>query len=76
MSNQKNLAIYGQKTPPIIDLASIGESVPISMYVGKNDTLATVRDATWLRDTLGPTRVVRYTEMENFSHSNFNWGID
>lgn len=50
--------------------------MPISLYVGKNDTVATTRDAKWLVKLLGPSKVISYTELENFGHSNFMWGID
>lgn len=76
MTQEKNMKMYNQTKPPIIHLENISENVPISLYVGKNDTVATTRDAKWLVKLLGPSKVISYTELENFGHSNFMWGID
>jgi len=39
----KNNQIYGSKTPPIINLSNI-KKVPIGLFVGTSDQLATVED--------------------------------
>ena len=47
---------YNQPTQPEIDLTKIREAgIPIAMYVGQDDLLATVEDAKWtLREINGP----------------------
>lgn len=50
---KENIAHYGPdhaKAPPVIDLTKIGDKVPISMFVGKEDILSTPIDAKWARD--------------------------
>ena len=58
---------YGQnfaQTPPLIDLTKIStQDVPIAMFVGKQDPLATPTDAQWARDQLGG-QVIYYHEMD------------
>ena len=42
-----NLAVYGDIQPPSIDLSKI--EVPVAMFVGKQDELATPEMALWTR---------------------------
>ncbi len=42
---------YHQESPPEIDLTKISR-VPIAMYIGKGDLLATVDDCNWARTQL------------------------
>ena len=74
-----NTAHYGKeyaKVPPLIDLTNIQKhDVPIAMFVGKQDALATPTDAQWAKDQLGD-KVIYYHEMDNVDHSAFNFGRD
>jgi hypothetical protein len=49
MSKESNNAVYGQESPPDIDLTKISDSVPIAFYVGSKDDLATPKNAEWAR---------------------------
>lgn len=75
----ENVAHYGADyaiTPPLIDLTKIRDSgVPVAMYVGKQDVLATPTDAQWTKTQIGK-QVIEYTEIDNFDHSAFNFGKD
>lgn len=60
----------------MIELKKITESeVPIAMFVGNNDILATPSDAQWTRDQLGKN-IVKYEEKDNMDHEAFNYGKD
>jgi len=43
-----NLRVYGRRTSPNYNLQAISGTVPIGLFVGKHDELATVTDANWL----------------------------
>jgi len=50
-SAEANQAKYGQDTPPAVDLSNVARSkVPISMFVGLEDSLGDPTDAEWTRD--------------------------
>ena len=75
---KENVAHYGPDfadAPPVIHLSKIGDKVPISMFVGKEDILSTPIDAQWARDEIGRA-VFHYRELENHDHSSFNFGKD
>ena len=44
---------YGQNEPPLIDLNSTGNDVPVAIFWGKQDTLTEKVDIEWLIDELG-----------------------
>jgi len=44
----QNTKKYNQATPPVIELQNIN-SVPIAMFVGTSDQLATVDDNRWAK---------------------------
>lgn len=46
-----NMKVYGQSTPPEIDLKRI-KSLPIAMFVGTQDHLGDVTDNRWARDEI------------------------
>lgn len=69
-----NLQAYGQKTPPLIDLTKV-KGVPISMFVGKLDDLATPEDAKWAKGKIG-SDVFHFQVIDNFDHQCFNFGLD
>lgn len=68
-----NLAVYGSKTPPEVDIAGI-KSVPIAYFVGKQDALANVEDVKWASE-LTPTTVL-FKEIDNCDHSSYLLGKD
>jgi len=68
-----NLSRYGHTTPPEIKLSDIIK-MPIAMFVGAEDHLATPGDASWEKDQLG--NVVHYEVIENFDHESFMLGLD
>jgi len=49
--SSKNKQIYGENTAPIINLQNI-KKVPIAMFVGTSDQLATVEDNRWAKTQL------------------------
>lgn len=69
----KNKKHYGSKTPPQIDVSKISH-VPIAMFVGKQDDLATPEDTRWARDEIKTT--IYYEELDNFDHGSFMLGKD
>lgn len=65
--SSKNKQVYGTSTPPLIDLPNI-KQVPIAMFVGTSDQLATVDDNRWAKTQL--KTVVHYGEY-NLGHMSF-----
>mmetsp|Transcript_43017 Transcript_43017/g.30996 ORF Transcript_43017/g.30996 Transcript_43017/m.30996 type:complete len:171 (+) Transcript_43017:691-1203(+) len=65
---------YGTPEPPVIDLTLIEDKVPIAMFVGLDDELATPEDARWTRDQIGDA-VVHYQEQIG-GHISFTIGKD
>ena len=58
----------------MIDLTKISDSVPIALYVGANDDLATEKNAEWIRAQIGEETVFSYKVLPYFGHSTFNYG--
>lgn len=48
--------------------------MPIAMYVGQQDPLATPLDTKWATTQLG--NVIHYEVMDNFDHGAFTLGLD
>lgn len=47
-ANQK---VYGESSPPIINLKRLEKSkIPVAIFVGKDDDLGDISDSQWLRD--------------------------
>ena len=76
MSKEVNKLVYGQETPPDIDLRKISNKVPIAFYVGNKDDLSTEKNAEWARDQIGKDTVFSYNVLDNFAHATFNFGKD
>ena len=53
--------VYGQKTPPEIDLTKI--SIPVALYVGEDDQIADKRDNDIVNETI--PNVIEYKVLEN-----------
>lgn len=58
----------------LIPIDQINTQVPIAMFVGKDDTLATPTDAEWTRDQIGDA-VIHYSLIEG-GHLSFMVGKD
>lgn len=69
----KNNNTYGQFNPPAIDVSKISH-VPVAMFVGKQDDLATPEDTQWARDQIKTT--IYYEELDQFDHGSFMLGKD
>ena len=69
----KNNKKYGQTQAPEIDVSKISH-VPVAMFVGKQDDLATPADTQWARDQIKTT--IYYEELDNFDHGSFMLGKD
>ena len=63
-----NIKHYGTATPPQLDISKINQ-VPIAMFVGKNDSLATIKDCQWVKSQI--SSVVHYQEIDGFDHSSY-----
>lgn len=74
-SDEENIKRYGSKEVPIIPLENISEELPIALYVGKNDTLADLKDVEWLNTQLGD-RVVKLEEIDSFDHFSYAIGTN
>ena len=59
----QNLEFYGQDHPPAIDLSSITSDVPMSFYVGEDDSVSTVSHSRKLFKLFGPEIVFSYNEL-------------
>ena len=73
LSESSNLQAYGQTMPPVIQLSNI-KTVPIAMFIGTRDELATTQDNRWARDQIGDA-VAFYREY-NMGHLSFLVGND
>ena len=67
-----NKKIYGQSTPPLIDLQKISK-VPIAMFVGNTDQLATVDDNRWAKTQLA---TLKFYKEYSLGHLSFMIGKD
>jgi len=79
LDKTKNKLQYGdqfESHPPIIDLSKINGTVPISLFVGANDDLATVYDNDKLYSIVGNETIFSYQVLPDFGHTTFNYGKD
>lgn len=67
------MKVYGQPTPPKIDLTKI-DKMPIAIFAGLKDTAADPDDVRWLVPQLG--NVVNFDMMAGFDHDSFMLGRD
>jgi hypothetical protein len=49
--------------------------VPIALFAGKYDDLATVEDARWAKEQI-QSKYLNYKEIDQFDHSSFLLGKD
>ena len=67
-----NVKAYGQELPPAIPLQNI-KKVPVGMFIGSKDELATMEDNRWVKSQV--ETVVMYKEYD-FGHMSFLVGKD
>ena len=71
----KNVDHYGQNSPPEYDMSAI--EVPMAIYHGDLDELATPQDVSWLLNDSGlKSSLVRTVEMQHKGHNSFTMGRD
>jgi len=68
--SSQNMAVYGQPTPPIWDLADIDK--PLFMYVGMDDDLGDPTDNLMVERDLDTD--LTYRTYAEFDHMTFLWG--
>jgi hypothetical protein len=64
--SSKNKQVYGQSSPPLIDLQNI-KTVPIGMFVGTSDQLATVDDNRWAKTQLSSLKFYKEYQLGHLS---------
>jgi gastric triacylglycerol lipase len=72
---QGNLKEYGQVTPPKYDLSKMPPSLPVALFTGTNDYLATPADVARLKKELRPPAVYEHNEA-SYSHIDFLWATN
>ena len=72
-SDAANIAVYGSKVVPQMDLEKISKDLPIYLYSGEEDPLADVKDVKWLTQKLG-ARIKNWDLIPNFDHGAFSTG--
>ena len=72
-SDTLNIAKYGTKVPPLIDLDKVSKHIPIYLYAGDKDDLADETDVEWLKKKMGQ-RVKFTTLIPDFTHGGFSTG--
>ena len=65
---------YNQTTPPAYSLKNI-KGVPIAIFGGLDDPLATAADTDWLNEQLGEN-VVYYKKLPGITHLTYVLGKD
>lgn len=58
---------YGQKTAPIYDIRNI-KNVPIALFCGTDDLLASTTDYTWLKEELEATGCLAHFSEHDVGH--------
>lgn len=66
---EANMRIYGNPLPPEYNLKKVNK-IPIALFGGKDDKLASVEDVEWLREQLD-TNVIFYSIYEKMGHLTF-----
>jgi hypothetical protein len=68
-----NIKKYGQRKTPEIKVSQVNK-VPIAMFVGEYDDLATPKDTRWAKFEMKTT--VYYEVWNNMDHGSFHLGKD
>jgi len=73
-----NMDHYGQPTPPVYNMTSIPNDLPLFLGYGGKDYLSDVKDVQVLLDSLkdhdGDKLVVQYTD--EYAHADFVFGVN
>jgi len=70
-----NMKAYGQKTPPLYDLANYA-GPPIAFFSGSNDWLADPMDVARLVSELPLSKIVYQDIQVDFAHLDFTWAFN
>ena len=66
----KNLEVYGRSTPPIFNLQAF-DNLPIAMFCGMSDKVASRLDYEWLRNELAVNKNCIYYKEYDIGHAAF-----
>ena len=69
-----NMRVYGQTTPPHIDVGKI--KAKMAIFHGTADRLADPQDVAYLLTQLPEENLVHVQNLTNFGHGTFIWGKD
>ncbi|XP_055678049.1 lipase 3-like [Lutzomyia longipalpis] len=69
---KKNLQMYGDTRPPSYNLTNV--KVPVTLYVGANDLLISIKDVETLGANLSGLEEIIVVPNKNFGHMDFCWG--
>ncbi|VEL39823.1 unnamed protein product [Protopolystoma xenopodis] len=65
---------YGTESPPLYTLDRI--TIPVGIYHGGRDLMATYKDVTRLMSDLGPVPVKDVVYLPYYNHLDFVWGLN
>jgi hypothetical protein len=71
---EKNIAAYGQSTPPAYNLRHL--KVKTALFTGGHDILAGARDVQYIIDAVPPRTLVHTKNIPDYAHLDFAWGED
>ncbi|CAH1109298.1 unnamed protein product [Psylliodes chrysocephalus] len=74
---EKNMEIYGSKTPPVYDLSKI--VVPVAFFLGKQDYLADPADAIYIYGNITNDNAqcgYTFIKRDKWNHGDFIWAKD
>jgi len=71
---EKNMAHYGQNTPPLYNVTKITTNV--TLFWGENDYLSDPADVLWLTSQLKHLAFNYHVPYPKFAHMDFVWGLD
>lgn len=69
------LAYNGSEVPPAYDLSRVA-GVPLALFTGGQDRLATPLDVEYLLESLPPGAVVYRHDEPDYEHIDFTWGAN
>jgi hypothetical protein len=74
---KENLNVYGQKTPPVFDLARFN-GYKVKSFITRTDTdpFSTIKDTTDFVDLVMDKTVVYVKDLKNYNHLDYLWAHD